>query len=191
MRWPAPVRRSAATSTRSGPLQRWAISCRRSWAAKDLDDTCSSPRTSRSARLRRLPGNVRRPEADDGRLALEAFGPTSDLGVVPPVSAPPDVLRRYKRFGALTHFIATTYSPDFPTSARLLLEMRTQRARTARRRDRRGLRVDLLPPGGDRPRRDPAWPEPINAENVSTVINHDTFLPTSHGDIGPPPGCAR
>ena len=25
----------------------------------------------------------------------------------------------------------------------------------------------------------PAWPEPINAENVSTVINHDTFLPTS------------
>jgi hypothetical protein len=126
------------------------------------------------------PGTYGVLRADDGRLALEAFGPTSDLGVVPPVSAPPDVLRRYERFGALTHPIATTYSPDFPTSARLLLEMWDASGREPLDGV---IAVDsvwtsyLLAETG--PVETPAWPEPITAENVSTVINHDTFLSTS------------
>ena len=31
--------------------------------------------------------------------------------------------RRYVRFGALQYFIATSYSPDFPRTARLLISM--------------------------------------------------------------------
>jgi hypothetical protein len=126
------------------------------------------------------PGTYGVLRADDGRLSLEAFGPTSDLGVVPAVSAPPDVVKRYKRFGALTHFIASTYSPDFPTSARLLLEMWDASGREPLDGV---IAVDsvwssyLLAEIG--PVETPAWPEPINAENASTVINHDTFLTTS------------
>jgi hypothetical protein len=126
------------------------------------------------------PGTYGVLKAQGGRLALEAFGATSDLGVVPPVSAPPDVVRRYEPFGALTHFIASTYSPDFPTSARLMLQMWQ---RTGRKPLDGVISVDsvwtsyLL--GATGPVETPAWPEPITAENVSTVINHDTFLATS------------
>jgi hypothetical protein len=126
------------------------------------------------------PGTYGVLKADDGRLSLEAFGPTSELGVVPRVSAPADVVRRYARFGALTHPIASTYSPDFPTSARLLLEMWNASGHEPLDGV---IAVDsvwtsyLLAETG--PVETPAWPKPIDAENVSTVINRDTFLTSS------------
>ncbi|MGH2766503.1 MAG: DUF4012 domain-containing protein [Actinomycetota bacterium] len=115
--------------------------------------------------------------AEDGVLELEELSHTGSLGTVPRVDAPPDVEARYGRFGGTTHFIAANYSPDFPTTARLLLDM---------------WEADGRPPldgvlgvdsvwlsyilGATGPVETPAWPEPLTAENVSTVLNHDTFL---------------
>jgi hypothetical protein len=70
------------------------------------------------------PGEFGLLTASDGHLSL---GPLvgSDLlqQPVPPVSAPQDVKQRYGPFGGLTHLVASTYSPDFPTTARIILEM--------------------------------------------------------------------
>ena len=126
------------------------------------------------------PGTYGILRARAGRLALETLGPVSDLGTVRPVAAPRDVVNRYERFGALTHPIASTYSPDFPTSARLLLEM----WKASGREPLDGvIALDsvmtsyLLDVTG--PVQTPAWPAAITSANVSSVVNRDTFLTTS------------
>lgn len=126
------------------------------------------------------PGTFGILRAGDGRLEMRDFSHTHDLGKVPPVRAPKEVEKRYERFGALTHFIATTYSPDFPTNARLLLKMW---------RENGGEKMDgvfsvdsvamsyLLRASG--PVETRAWPVPVTADNVSEIVDHDTFLTRS------------
>ncbi len=117
-------------------------------------------------------------DAVDGRITLASLDATDEVPrLQESVELPPDVARRYGRFGAGTTFWATNYSPDFPTSAAVQLEM----ARAA------GLgRLDgvisldtvwtsyVLAALG--PVESSAWPEPISAETVMPVMNHDTFL---------------
>ena len=69
------------------------------------------------------PGTYGLIHADGHRIRLEELQPTSTIPRVPPVPAPPDIVRLYGDFGATTDFIATTYSPDFPSDARLMLNI--------------------------------------------------------------------
>ncbi len=114
--------------------------------------------------------------AEGGRILLGNLAPVGTLGKVPPVPASPDVEARYARFGGVTHFIAANYSPDFPTSARVLLDMWERK--TGEQLDG-VIAVDsvwmshVLEAIG--PVRTPAWPETLTAENINRVLNRDTF----------------
>ena len=123
-------------------------------------------------------------EADDGRISLETFEHVAELGTVPAIRAPEDVEARYARFGGTTHFIAANYSPDFPTSAEVILEMWRRSG---------GPPLDgviaadpvlmsyLLSAYG--PVSAPAWPEPLTPGNVSAALHRDTFtLPKPESD---------
>jgi hypothetical protein len=116
-------------------------------------------------------------EAEEGRIHLGGLAPVQTLGRVPAVSASPDVESRYARLGGVTHFIAANYSPDFPTSAQVLLDMWERK--TGERLDG-VIAVDsvwmsyVLEAIG--PVQTPAWPEPLTAENINRIVNRDTFL---------------
>lgn len=112
------------------------------------------------------------------------LGPFADINTLTPVkepiSAPLDVVNRYTSFGALDTWLATTYSPDFPTSARLLLSM----WRATRQPKLNGvISVDsvwtsyVLGVLGSI--NTPVWPQPITSNNVSTIIGRNTFETTS------------
>jgi hypothetical protein len=122
------------------------------------------------------PGSYALLEATGGRIELRRMAQMSTLRSVPRVEAPPDVVSRYARFGALTHFIATTYSPDFPTSARLLMQLWEASGRPA---VDGVIAVDsvwmsyVLSAIG--PVETPAWPQPITAESVSDLLDRQTF----------------
>lgn len=122
-----------------------------------------------------FPGSFAIMSATKGRVRLGRLAPTTTLGTVPPIDAPPGVVR-YEAFGALTHFTATTYSPDLPTSARLLMSMWEAAGR---------MQVDgvisvdpvwmayVLAAIG--PVDTPAWPEPITAQSATDVLLRRTF----------------
>ncbi|HEX9885632.1 MAG TPA: DUF4012 domain-containing protein, partial [Longimicrobiales bacterium] len=123
-----------------------------------------------------FPGNYAVLTATDGRIGLEGLAPTTTLGTVPPIDAPKEVATRYARFGALTHFTAATYPPDFPTSARLLIAM----WEAAGRPPVDGvISVDpvwmsyVLSAVG--PVDTPFWPGPITAQSVTDVLLRRTF----------------
>jgi hypothetical protein len=122
------------------------------------------------------PGSYALLEAAGGRIQLRRMAQMSTLGTAPRIDGPPDVEARYERFGALTHFIATTYSPDFPTSARLLMQLWRASGRPAVDGviavDSVWMSYALSAIG---PVETPAWPEPITAENVSDVLDRGTF----------------
>jgi hypothetical protein len=61
--------------------------------------------------------------AEDGTAELQALEHASRFPEVSSVDAPPDVEARYARFGGTTHLIAANYSPDFPTTAGVILDM--------------------------------------------------------------------
>ncbi len=115
-------------------------------------------------------------KAVDGRISLERLAPTSDLPVVGPVAAPKDVRTRYARFGAQRVVYAANYSPDFPTSARVILEM-AQEAGLGRLDG--VVAVDTVWVsyilGAIGPVDSPAWPTPITSDNVIGILNRDTF----------------
>jgi hypothetical protein len=116
-------------------------------------------------------------EADRGRLQLTELAHVQTLGRVPPIEATEDVVRRYGRFGGTTHFIAANYSPDFPTTAEVILEMGEAAGEEALDGVIAADPVwmgDALRALG--PVETPAWPEPITANNVSTTLHRDTFL---------------
>ena len=125
------------------------------------------------------PGSYGLIRASDGRIRLTEFAPTSTLGRVNPVDPPRSDLRRYARFGALTHFISATYPPDWPTSAELFLRMWEASGRPP---VAGAIGVDtvflahLLQAAG--PVSVPMWPEEITAENVVRVLGRDTFETT-------------
>jgi hypothetical protein len=119
-------------------------------------------------------------EVEDGSVGLREFAPITTLGTVPPIEAPPEVVNRYEVFGARTTFIATTYPPEFPTSARLLLEMWTSSGRPP---PDGIVSIDpvwmsyLLAATG--PVTVSTWPDPLSADNVTDVLLRQTFLSAS------------
>lgn len=122
-----------------------------------------------------FPGSFAVLSAAQGHVRLGRLAPTTTLGTVPSIDSPPGVAR-YEAFGALTHFTATTYSPDFPTSAQLLMSM----WEAARRPPVDGvISVDpvwmsyVLEAIG--PVDTPAWPEAITAQNATDVLLRRTF----------------
>lgn len=130
------------------------------------------------------PGSYGLIQVDGHRIRLEELRPTSSIPRVAPVPAPPDVARLYGDFGARTDFIATTYSPDFPTDARLMLGIWDAAGQPPVDGVISGdavLMSYLLKALGpvDSPVRAPGWPATITSDNVVEVMNHDTFLTTS------------
>jgi hypothetical protein len=140
--------------------------------------TLSDPRGSGG-----YPGSYGVLRVDDGVLALEELAPTSTLGTVPPVEAPPDVVRRYERFGGLTHFISSTYPPDWPTAARIWMAMWEASGRPRLDgvigADSVWMRYLLEAIG---PVETPAWPEPLTSETVSRILDADTMRTDSHDE---------
>jgi hypothetical protein len=115
--------------------------------------------------------------AQDGTMSMGAIGSLSDLKRAPPIKGLPDVQRRYADFGGTTRFNAANYSPNFPTAARVLLQLW--------RNDGRGtldgvLAVDPVwmayVSSVIGPITAPTWPVPLTADNIATVLSHDTFL---------------
>ena len=134
--------------------------------------TLSDPRGSGG-----YPGSYGVLRANDGALSLEELAPTGGLGEMPRVDAPQDVVRRYERFGGLTHFISSTYSPDWPTSAQIWMEMWEASGREPLDgvigADSVWMSYVLAAIG---PVETPAWPETITAENVSRITDSETML---------------
>jgi hypothetical protein len=119
-------------------------------------------------------------EADRGHLRLVRLDHVQELGTVPPIDATREVVARYERFGGVTHPIAANYSPDFPTSARVILDMWGKA--TGGRLDGVVAADPVLASRflrGTGPVASSAWEEPITARNVSPILHRDTFLLTS------------
>jgi len=116
-------------------------------------------------------------EAQEGRIHLGKLAPVNTLGKVKRIQPPDPDAARYASFGGLTHFIAANYSPDFPTSARVLLDMWERK--TGKPLDGM-IAVDsvwmsyVLEAIGTV--RTPAWPDPLTAQNIDRIANRDTFL---------------
>ena len=126
------------------------------------------------------PGSYGLIRADGGRIRLTDFAPTSTLGSVDPVDPPRPDARRYSRFGALTHFISTTYPPDWPTSAELFLRMWEASGRSP---VDGAIGVDAvflsqLLAAAEDPVSVPVWPEEITADNAVRILGRETFETT-------------
>ena len=130
------------------------------------------------------PGSYGLIHVDGQRIELEEMEPASAIPAVSPIAAPADVVRLYGSFGATTDFIATTYSPDFPTDARLMLGIWEAAGYPPVDGVISGdavLMSYLLEGLGpvDSPVLAPGWPASITAANAVEVINRDTFQTTS------------
>ena len=126
------------------------------------------------------PGAYALMHADGDRVELDQLQPVATIHRVPAIDAPEDVARRWGSRGALNTFWNTTYTPDFPTAARLMLGI----WEAAGREPVDGvIAVDptmlagLLRVLG--PVDTPAWPETITADNVERILGADTFLTES------------
>jgi hypothetical protein len=123
-----------------------------------------------------FPGDYATLTASEGRLDLSNFADIATLDPVKPIQMPDDYARRYQGSGGLTTFWASNFSPDFPTSAQALTRMW---AASGRRPVDGVIAVDpvwmsdVLDAMG--PVETPAWPDPITAGNVTTIMSHDTF----------------
>lgn len=120
---------------------------------------------------------------EDGRFELGPMTATVELGPGPAVAAPPDVERRYGRFGSLRWLMAATYPPDFRTAGRLLVDLWAARGEEpvdgVISVDAVWMR-DLLEAIG--PVETPAWPEPLTPDDVVDVLARATFE-TSDQDV--------
>ncbi|MEX2274153.1 MAG: DUF4012 domain-containing protein [Actinomycetota bacterium] len=129
------------------------------------------------------PGSYGLLHVDRGLIELQELAPTSSLGTVPPVEAPEDVTARYARYGGLTDFISTTYSPDWPTAAQMWMQMWTESGRAPLDgvigADSVWLQHLLEAMG---PVSTPAWPEEITAKNVNRILNAETFRTTDQAE---------
>lgn len=123
-----------------------------------------------------FPGDYATLTADDGRLDLTEFADISTLEDVKPIQMPADYVRRYAGLGGLTTPFDSNFSPDFPTSAQALTRMW---AASGRHPVDGVIAVDpvwmsyVLDATG--PVKAPAWPDPITADNVTTIMSRDTF----------------
>ncbi len=114
--------------------------------------------------------------AEDGRPSLGPMAPTVELRPGPPVEVPPDLERRYGRFGTLTRPMAATYPPDFRTVGRILVAGWAARGEEPLDGV---ISVDAVFMGelvaAIGPVETPAWPEPLTAENTMEVLARGTF----------------
>jgi len=116
---------------------------------------------------------------DGERLRLDELAPTSTIPIVDPIEAPPEVRRNYGRFGALTTFWATTYTPDFPTAAGLMKGIWESGG---------GEPIDGVIAGDLRMLADvlgvvgpvdtPVWPETITSDNAERILGADVYMTT-------------
>jgi hypothetical protein len=121
---------------------------------------------------------------ENGTAELQALEHANRFPEVPPIDAPPDVETRYARFGGTTHLIAANYSPDFPTTAGVILDI----WEAAGRDPLDGVMAmdpvwmaHVLEAVG--PVETPAWPEPLTSANLSDVLHRASFtLPQPDSD---------
>lgn len=126
-------------------------------------------------------GNYAEIEAVGGRLRMTRHGRIGELNPPPgqsyTLTGPPDYLARYDRFGTRRYFQNATFSPDFPSAARVMEQLYPQA--TGRRVDG-VVGVDpvalaaILSVTG--PVRVERWPEPIDATNAERILLHDQYL---------------
>ena len=116
-----------------------------------------------------------------GAIQLQDLEPTSVLGKVPAIDPPSkEYAKRYGPFGGLTTFIASTYSPDFPTTARVFMQMWEASGRPPLDGVIAGDQVLLSSLVGVMGTVDsPVWPDPITTANATQVLGADTFLTVS------------
>jgi hypothetical protein len=114
--------------------------------------------------------------ADGEQVTLDPLQPVATIPRVPAIDAPEEVATRWRSRGALNTFWNTTFTPDFPTAARLMLGIWEAAG---------GEPVDgviALDPAALAgllrvlgPVDTPAWPETITADNVEQILGADTF----------------
>jgi hypothetical protein len=116
-------------------------------------------------------------EAQDGELEIQRMAGVRELGQIEEIEAPQDYTARYGRFGGTEAFLAANYSPDFPTTARVLLEMYRESGRGPLDGviavDPIWAAYTLEAVGSVHTE---AWPEPLTPSNVSRILHHDVFL---------------
>ena len=122
------------------------------------------------------PGAYALMKTDGEQITLDALQPVATIPRVPAIDAPEEVAKRWRTRGALNTFWNTTYTPDFPTAARLMLGI----WEAAGREPVDGvIAVDPLALAGLLrvlgPVETPAWPETITADNVERILGADTF----------------
>jgi hypothetical protein len=127
------------------------------------------------------PGSFGLLRVSHGTIGLQELEPTSVLGKVPAIDPPsPAYAKRYGPFGGLTTFIASTYSPDFPTTAKVFMRMWDASGRAPVDGIIAGDQVLLSSLVGVMGTVDsPAWPDPITTANAIQVLGADTFLTPS------------
>lgn len=126
------------------------------------------------------PGMVGMVRVDGHRIRLGKLRTVGEVPSVPPVDAPAEVGRRYGPRGALRIFADTTYSPDFPTDARLMLGIWSAAGGEPVDGVIAGdasLLADVLRATG--PVTIAAWDEPITADNAERILGRDTYLTRS------------
>ncbi len=126
------------------------------------------------------PGMYALVDVDGRRIRLQDLQPTGSIPLVDPVAAPLEVRRRYDARGSRIAFWDTTYSPDFPTDARLMLGIWEAAGHPPVDGVIAGdanLLSGVLEATG--PVSTPEWPEPITPGNVAQVLGRDTYLTTS------------
>ena len=118
-------------------------------------------------------------EANDGAIELRSLLPTGDVPIVEPVPVPPDVAARYGSLGGRTTIWAANFSPDVPTSSRVVLEI----ASAAGLGEFDGViwtdtvwMAEVL--GATGPVESAAWPDPLSSENLVDVLNRQSFMTT-------------
>jgi Protein of unknown function (DUF4012) len=117
-------------------------------------------------------------EAEGGRISLQRMASVRELEAARNgVDAPPDYLARYRRFGGTTEFIAANYSPHFPTTGKVLLNLyeatEGERLDGVVAVDPLWLAYTMKASGTVKAA---AWPEPLSPQTVSDVLHHDVFL---------------
>jgi len=116
--------------------------------------------------------------AEDGDIELERMSTIRELERArKDVEAPIGFLQRYSRFGAARVAFAANYSPHFPTTGPVLLDL----YQASEGQDLDGvIAVDpvwaayALEASG--PISTDAWPEKITAQNASRILHKDVFL---------------
>jgi hypothetical protein len=119
---------------------------------------------------------------DGERIRLRELEATGTIPEVDPVAASPEVQRRYDDRGSRTAFWNTTYSPDFPTDARLMMGIWKAAGYPPVDGVIAGdatLLSGVLEATGPVSAPTRVWPEPIGPENVAGVLGRDTYLTTS------------